>query len=95
MGTPQGGIISPLLANIALHGLINRLEEWIITIPAKNNRTAAKRASLTVIRYADDILVIHKDKSVIEQSKIEVEKWLWEHCNLKLNQEKTKILDLF
>jgi RNA-directed DNA polymerase len=93
MGTPQGGIISPLLANIALHGLINRLEEWIITIPAKNNRTAAKRASLTVIRYADDILVIHKDKSVIEQSKIEVEKWLWEHCNLKLNQEKTKILD--
>lgn len=93
METPQGGIISPLLANIALHGLINRLEEWITTIPAKNNRVAAKRASLTVIRYADDILIIHKDKSVIEQSKSEVEKWLWEHCNLKLNQKKTKILD--
>lgn len=91
MGTPQGGVISPLLSNIALHGLINHLKEWVVSIPAKNNRTAAKKDALSVIRYADDILVIHKDESVINQIKKEIEIWLWENCKLTLNQEKTKI----
>lgn len=90
-GTPQRGIISPLLANIALHGLINHLDNWIVSIPAKNNRTAAKRSALTVIRYADDILVIHKDPNVIKESKREIEHWLWKNCKLTLNNEKTKI----
>ena len=93
MGTPQGGVISPLLSNIALHGLINHLKEWVVSIPAKNNRKAAKQAALTVIRYADDILVIHKDRKVIEKSKVELEKWLWNNCKLTLNQIKTCILD--
>ena len=91
MGTPQGGVISPLLSNIALHGLINHLKAWVVTISAKNNRTAAKQAALTVIRYADDILVIHKDRTVIKQVKKEIEQWLWKHCKLTLNQDKTKI----
>lgn len=91
MGTQQGGVIFPLLSNIALHGLINHLKIWIVSTPAKNNRKAAKQAALTVIRYADDILVIHKDLSVIKQAKCEIEQWLWKHCKLELNQEKTKI----
>jgi RNA-directed DNA polymerase len=50
MGTPQGGIISPLLANIALHGLEDHMKEWICTKPsfAKTNRYSknVKRKSL-------------------------------------------------
>lgn len=91
MGTPQGGVISPLLSNIALHGLIDHLKEWIVTIPAKNNRKAAKQSALKVIRYADDILVMHHDPEVIRLAKHEIKVWLWEHCRLTLNDEKTKI----
>jgi RNA-directed DNA polymerase len=93
MGTPQGGIILPLLSNIALHGLINHLKTWIVTIPAKNNRTASKQEALKVIRYADDILVMHKDKKVIKMVRQEIKEWLWQNCRLTLNQEKTKITD--
>lgn len=90
-GTPQGGVISPLLSNIALHGLINHLKMWITTIPAENNRTAAKQQALKVIRYADDIIVLHKDEKVIKLAKYEIKDWLWQNCRLTLNQEKTKI----
>ena len=93
MGTPQGGVISPLLSNIALHGLIDHLKEWIVSIPAKNNRTASKQSALKVIRYADDILVTHKDIEVIHLVKQEIKEWLWRHCRLTLNDEKTKISD--
>lgn len=93
MGTPQGGVISPLLANIALHGLIDHLKQWVTNIPAKNNRTAAKQKALTVIRYADDILIIHNDLTVINKAKKELEGWLWEHCRLTLNNEKTRIFN--
>lgn len=91
MGTPQGGVISPLLSNIALHGLIDHLKEWVVSIPAKNNRKAAKQAALKVIRYADDILVLHQDPEVIRLAKHEIKKWLWEHCQLTLNDEKIRI----
>ena len=37
-GTPQGGVISPLLANIALHGLENTLMEYARTIDSKDKR---------------------------------------------------------
>jgi len=93
MGTPQGGVISPLLSNISLHGLIDHLKEWIVSIPGKNNRTAAKQSALKVIRYADDILVIHQDIEVIHLAKQEIKEWLWKHCRLTFNDEKTKITD--
>ena len=91
MGTPQGGVISLLLSNIALHGLIDHLKEWIVSIPAKNNRKASKQSALKVIRYADDILVLHNDPEVIDLAKHEIKEWLWKHCRLTLNHEKTKI----
>lgn len=93
MGTPQGGVISPLLSNIALHGLIDHLKNWVVSIPAENNRVAAKQAALTIVRYADDIIVIHKDRKVIEKAKLELQDWLWENCKLTLNQTKTRIYD--
>ena len=84
-------IISPLLSNIVLHGLINHLKTGVNTIQDKNNQTVSKQSDLIVIRYASDILVIHKDKTVISRAKHEIENWLWKHSKLSLNQEKTKI----
>lgn len=93
MGTPQGSVISPLLFNISLHGLINHLKKWIVTIPAKNNRKAAKQSALKVIRYADDIVVLHKDLKVIKMAQSEIKDWLWQNCRLTLNPDKTKTID--
>ena len=96
-GTPQGGIISPLLANIALHGLENHLKEWICRKPSfgKTNKYSndAKRKSLAIIRYADDFVIIHKEKSIIQEAKEEVAKWLLDGPRLELNEAKTSIVD--
>ena len=81
-GTPQGGVISPLLANIALHGLEEAVME---IIPTKKQRT-----ELTVVRYADDFVILHKDREVINQARKVVEQWLTT-LGLELKDEKTKI----
>ena len=85
-GTPQGGVVSPLLANIALHGM----EMFIAKkFPRKSNSKEDIRQP-QLIRYADDLLVLHKDKSVIEQCKVQLETWLHE-IGLKLKPSKTRI----
>jgi RNA-directed DNA polymerase len=83
-GTPQGGICSPLLANIALHGL-----EQAITsaFPAL---VRGERWKPTVVRYADDFVVLHPDKAVIEQAQQVVSAWLAE-LGLTLKPSKTHI----
>ena len=95
MGTSQGGIISPLLSNIALHGMENHLKEWICTKPsfAKTNKYSKdnKRKSIALIRYADDFVIIHKNKEIIEEAKDEIAQWLWKGPRLKLNEDKTSI----
>ena len=69
-GTPQGGVCSPLLANIALHGLE---QEITSAFPALVQR---ERWKPTVVRYADDLVVLHADKAVIEQVQQLVSTWL-------------------
>ncbi|MFN7883143.1 MAG: reverse transcriptase domain-containing protein, partial [bacterium] len=69
-GTPQGGVISPLLANIALHGLEHHLQEFVkqfpMTYPSGEKVRLSRRAeTLAVIRYADDFVILHHDKEVI------------------------------
>jgi RNA-directed DNA polymerase len=93
MVTQQAAILSPLLSNIALHGLLDHLKEWVSTIPTKDSRKSAKQSALKVIRYADDIIVIHRDQRTIQHAKQEIETWLWKNCRLKLNQEKTKMIN--
>src|ERR687896_2740443 len=51
-GTPQGGIISPVLANLALDGLENRLRE---RFPGTTNK--GREAKVHLVRYADDFIV--------------------------------------
>jgi RNA-directed DNA polymerase len=93
-GTPQGGVISPLLANIALHGLETHLKEWNSKLPEPDGsykRPSEKYTSLGVIRYADDFVITHYDKKRIVEARNELETWLNKTSKLKLSQDKTKI----
>jgi len=85
-GTPQGGVISPLLANIALHGL----EEVVKKGYSKNHSTEKP----VVIRYADDFLILHSELKAIEKATETVETWL-KDMGLHLNRKKTKITHTF
>ncbi len=60
-GTPQGGVLSPLLANIALHGLENRLKEFGKTVDMQDTKgyqlsPSKKIQAISLIRYADDFV---------------------------------------
>ena len=87
-GTPQGGIISPLLANIALHGMELKMKEYAATW--KGCKRDNKK-SLSLIRYADDFLILHKDLNVIKNCQKIIGEWLSE-IGLTLNEEKTQII---
>jgi RNA-directed DNA polymerase len=94
-GTPQGGVISPLLANIALHGL----EELIMGISPSIDMKRPdgtqmsvrdKVKSISLIRYADDFVVLHEQIEVIHRCKTAIEEWLRE-MGLELKPSKTRI----
>jgi RNA-directed DNA polymerase len=78
-GTPQGGVISPLLANIGLHGL----EKFI---KSTNSR-------LGVVRYADDFIVTARDKESLEKACTQIQQWMLER-GLELSPEKTLITSM-
>lgn len=75
-GTPQGGVCSPLLANIGLHGL----ETFIKSTNPK----------LGVVRYADDFIVTARDKGSLKKAQIQIQRWLSQR-GLSLSPEKTCI----
>lgn len=89
-GVPQGGVISPLLSNIALHGLENRIKQYATTLPGKLSKSQKGRA-ISLIRYADDLVVMHKDLKVIEKCQQIISEWLTQF-NLKLKPSKTQIV---
>ena len=85
-GTPQGGICSPVLANMTLDGLERALREVIRPTTRKGNK-----AKVHLIRYADDFLISGSSKEVLEQEvKPVVERFMRER-GLELSQEKTVI----
>jgi RNA-directed DNA polymerase len=81
-GTPQGGVISPLLANIALDGMARLIETLF---PKKKNTNQA-----VSIRYADDFVVISPSLEIIEQCKTAISEWL-EPIGLEFKPEKTRV----
>jgi RNA-directed DNA polymerase len=89
-GTPQGGVISPLLANVALHGMENRLKQYAESLKIKGLSKSSKRDSLTFVRYADDFVVLHENQDVISRSKEVISDWLKE-VGLELSEAKTRI----
>lgn len=74
VGTPQGGVISPLLANIALNSM-----DWMLD-----------RRGLRFVRYADDFVVLCRNKAQAEEALTNVEQHLNE-LGLQLSPEKTHI----
>ncbi len=77
LGTPQGGVISPLLANIYLH-LLDRLV---------NTKAIFKRLGISIIRYADDFILMGKE---IPEDILEYVTGILERMGLKLNTDKSK-----
>ena len=94
-GTPQGGVISPLLANIALHGMETMLNEFAKTIDYRNchgrqESWQNKVKSLNFIRYADDFLVFHSNLSVVQRCRELISEWL-NGMGLELKPSKTRV----
>jgi group II intron reverse transcriptase/maturase len=75
IGTPQGGVISPLLANIVLNRLDWRLDE----------------AGYRFVRYADDFVVLCQDPQQAQEALIVVQQVLEGELGLSLSPEKTKM----
>jgi len=77
-GVPQGGPISPLLANVMLNELDQKLEEW----------------GYRFVRYADDLMIFTKSKRAAERQYKRVSKFIEGKLKLKINKEKTRISKL-
>ncbi|MCY7286271.1 MAG: group II intron reverse transcriptase/maturase [Cyanobacteria bacterium CAN_BIN43] len=90
-GTPQGGIISPLLANIALHGMEQRINQ---AFPKKEiwlkNKVIGRRNPAHFIRYADDFVILHEDLEVVQKCQEIIAEWL-QQMGLELKPSKTKL----
>ncbi len=78
-GTPQGGVISPLLSNIGLHGLELAVKSWC--------------PKLGIVRYADDFIITGKTREQIEEIVPRIKQWLSER-GLELSEEKTRIVNI-
>ena len=70
-GTPQGGVISPTLANLTLNGLENSLEKTFKYGYAKleNGKKMRRATCINVVRYADDFIVTGRSKRQLERVK--------------------------
>ena len=79
-GTPQGGIASPVLANMTLDGL-----------EAAIKRVTARNAKVHVIRYADDFIVTADSKETLQEKVIPAIRRFLGERGLNLSGEKTKI----
>ncbi len=94
-GTPQGGTLSPLLANIALHGMETYIKEQVgkMVIRDKNNvkiSLSKRKQSVSLIRYADDFVILHKDITVVQRCSELISEWL-NDMGLELKPSKTRL----
>jgi RNA-directed DNA polymerase len=85
-GTPQGGVISPLLLNIALHGM----EQALGVRYRRRGSIESKRA---VVRYADDFVVFTESEEDAHHVVQALATWL-AHRGLRLSQEKTRVVHI-
>jgi len=83
-GTPQGGIISPVLANMTLDGL----EKALATAFPRAQQQGRK---MNMVRYADDFIITGKSKEWLEQEVMPVIVEFLKERGLSLSQEKTRI----
>ena len=90
-GSPQGGVISPVLMNVALHGMEEAA--GVRYIPTGANAGTARPGSPVVIRYADDLLALCHSREQAEQVKARLAGWLAPR-GLVFNEDKTRIVHL-
>lgn len=81
-GTPQGGVISPLLSNLFLH-LLDRIWE---------RRGLDRQIGARIIRYADDILVLCRKSS---EPAMAIMQRVLERMGLRLNESKTRVVNAY
>jgi len=86
-GTPQGGVVSPLLMNIALHGM----EEALVNAYMGEKKTlTAQRGAPKLIRYADDFVVLHAEVTQVKKAQHLITTWL-QGIGLELKPSKTRL----
>jgi group II intron reverse transcriptase/maturase len=92
-GTPQGGIISPLLANIYLHELDRYMESNYLNLPERERRKRREKgkANFLYVRYADDFVVLCNGTKAQALAMKEELKTFLDHMGLELSEEKTKV----
>jgi RNA-directed DNA polymerase len=90
-GTPQGGVISPLLMNVALHGLEEAAGVRYLTNGVRAGDLRPE--SPTVIRYADDLVALCHSQEQARQVKARLAAWLAPR-GLVFNEDKTQIVHL-
>jgi len=93
-GVPQGGIISPLFANIYL----NHLDKWVdkkwhnLTTNERRRIRYAGKGSFMYVRYADDFVIVsNAPMTEIRDAKEQIKNFLTDELKLTLSDEKTKI----
>ncbi len=87
-GTPQGGIISPTLANMTLDGLEETVQQHFTSKrPLKKNK---HRHKVNLVRYADDFVLTGATQETLEEARPVIEDFLRER-GLALSPEKTKV----
>jgi RNA-directed DNA polymerase len=93
LGTPQGGIVSPLLANIYLHELDRYMERYTELPKGKREQRKRQRlANFLYVRYADDFVVLcDGKKEQAEAMRQELYGFLKTELKLELSMEKTKV----
>jgi len=80
-GIAQGGVLSPLLMNVALHGM-----EAVVTEGADNGHSWEQPL---LVRYADDFVILHADLKTLQQAVRRVKHWL-ARMGLQLHADKTR-----
>jgi RNA-directed DNA polymerase len=90
-GTPQGGVVSPLLLNVALHGMEHAAGVRYRVVGNDGAATAPGRPVL--IRYADDFVVLCRTRDEAMQVKAQLAAWLTPR-GLAFNEDKTRVVDL-
>jgi hypothetical protein len=92
-GVPQGGVISPLLANVYLNEFDKWAEKkWYLTRYEQLKRRTAGLGNYRLIRYADDFVILSNDRiEGVKQAKQEIRDFLANELHLELSEEKTHI----
>lgn len=90
-GTPQGGVISPLLMNVALHGMETAAGARHVNRPSR--RGISVPGTPVLVRYADDLVALCYSREQAQQVKDNLAEWLAPR-GLSFNEDKTRIVAL-